>query len=863
MPARKINIDQVPDAVISQIATTNSNANSAIAIANTANLQGVRLGAYNASTNTPTLTTDASAVTAGAFYDVTVAGTSSITGTSTVFGVGDRLAKSGSIWYRIPTLDYAKISNWQVQNYAIGSQVNYLGIDYVANIACVSTDVPGVSINWIERLAYTKKFVLSADFSSMIVNGVFGYVDKASGTFKSDQNFRRTDYISVRQGDTISYKLIGHTVISSIAIYNDAKVFLSSGVSGAVNSTAITGSYVVPAGVTYVIISGERLASNLIFVIGIDYNSASINQVFTNNLTSIIKNATDIVDLKKYAQENLIETQVNLSGYIGTSGQILSATDANWKRTDYITSFEGRQYRLAMIGHTAINSISFYDSANNYISGVKSLVDAGLVEAIATAPANTAFLKLSWGAIGISSTISTCMFLSSLAEKVKFLLATSTAPTVLSFDSVYPKKIYSVANNIDTSLKGFTRSYSACVYLDHFFNGITQEYDLQIAETSRDSMRFISPINVTGPDETNPAIAYNDDNSTVKKYTKNLTIKGPVITTVQKTVQHVSTLATSGQSLNPRILCIGDSITYGERATFPSETQIQNYPLLTKQLFEMDRLDNAGTGFGCTLLGTQKRSLDYTYKGSNTINACHEGRRGWTIDQYIATGSPFWNATTSKFSVKTWLDQYRTLDDTGVRLASNSSAKGSLVTDVTAFDVCLPSHIVIMLGANGGDTATDFIAKLNALIATIKAEYTANAWGIINISFALFDSAGTYFPSKHPKFDASIAFWNDLNGSQPTRHERMFLLNREYINTNLATDNEDTNRVFYLPAYFTMPTAESAVIRQVPTPTTKNFFGNQDTNTKYGWYPTVHLNPDAHFSFAYQLYSWVKYTFTL
>lgn len=61
---------------------------------------GAYKGTWNASTNTPTLTTTPS--TNGDFYIVSVAGTQSVTGTSTAFSVGDQLRSNGTAWQRIP-----------------------------------------------------------------------------------------------------------------------------------------------------------------------------------------------------------------------------------------------------------------------------------------------------------------------------------------------------------------------------------------------------------------------------------------------------------------------------------------------------------------------------------------------------------------------------------------------------------------------------------------------------------------------------------------------------------------------------------------------------------------------------------------
>ncbi|WPU91785.1 SGNH/GDSL hydrolase family protein [Mucilaginibacter sabulilitoris] len=59
-----------------------------------------------------------------------------------------------------------KIVPWVAGTYSLGEQVNYLGKDWVANSAAISTDVPGTSTKWSERLvAYlgTDKVVYTTD----------------------------------------------------------------------------------------------------------------------------------------------------------------------------------------------------------------------------------------------------------------------------------------------------------------------------------------------------------------------------------------------------------------------------------------------------------------------------------------------------------------------------------------------------------------------------------------------------------------------------------------------------------------------------------------------------------------------------
>ena len=83
------------------------------------------------------------------------------------------------------------------------------------------------------------------------------------------------------------------------------------------------------------------------------------------------------------------------------------------------------------------------------------------------------------------------------------------------------------------------------------------------------------------------------------------------------------------------------------------------------------------------------------------------------------------------------------MDDNGVRLASNSPSKGTLVTDVNAWDVCTPTHVVFALGAND-PINYDWLGNIKLAIDSIHSEL-----GQIKIAVAHTDSAGTFFPSLH------------------------------------------------------------------------------------------------------------------
>ncbi|WP_428657587.1 sialate O-acetylesterase [Runella sp.] len=73
--------------------------NAVIEAYNNLTTQGNFRGGWNASTNSPALTATPSA--ANDYYEVTVAGTQSITGSSTAFVLGDRVKSNGTAWVKV------------------------------------------------------------------------------------------------------------------------------------------------------------------------------------------------------------------------------------------------------------------------------------------------------------------------------------------------------------------------------------------------------------------------------------------------------------------------------------------------------------------------------------------------------------------------------------------------------------------------------------------------------------------------------------------------------------------------------------------------------------------------------------------
>lgn len=166
-------------------------------------------------------------------------------------------------------------------------------------------------------------------------------------------------------------------------------------------------------------------------------------------------------------------------------------------------------------------------------------------------------------------------------------------------------------------------------------------------------------------------------------------------------------------------------------------------------------------------------------------------------------------------------------------------------------DVCLPTHILIMLSMNGGAT----IEQYNTMISAIKTTAPNCIIGI-----AIPDCNGTYFPSKHPTYGEEAAYWvNKQSWNAESQHNQQRNVQRN-VNAEYANAESENNNVYVVPFFFVTPPAESICNRLLPLPDS-----SVNTNSKliydiYGWGPQVHTNAYGHMHWGYQLYSWIKYT---
>ncbi|MBE6723607.1 MAG: hypothetical protein E7576_00200 [Ruminococcaceae bacterium] len=418
--------------------------------------------------------------------------------------------------------------------------------------------------------------------------------------------------------------------------------------------------------------------------------------------------------------------------------------------------------------------------------------------------------------------------------------------------TIYPPAVYTVSNDLELN-----RNYSARLYLDHMLNGLEEEYRIRFPNGRLD-YDFFSPVKVTSPSAEDPNIVYNRGEACFEDTAEIPLLLNGALSGERFSVRHRSVLNSVSGKVTPRILCIGDSITWGEGAVTP-ECPGDNrvYWLKCLELLKQDQIDSGGSGYGALFLGKAvRRSRRFVYKSNECeVSGNCEGYRGWSFSTFYSEHSPFYDAGTGKFSVNKWLAAYRTMDDSGKRLSVGAgTGSGIDESNVNEIDVCAPTVVTIMLGANGGGTAEQF----KKLVSDIREEYPA-----VPIGLMVSDSAGTFFPSEHPAASRELTYWNNTardQGDAGHRHGIMFRTMKAILDA-FGGDEAERDNIFILPFYFVQQTAESGEMRSVPEPAAEFPFmrAQSELYTRFGWCPTTHVNAAAHANFAYQLYAWLKY----
>lgn len=528
-----------------------------------------------------------------------------------------------------------------------------------------------------------------------------------------------------------------------------------------------------------------------------------------------------------------------------------------------------------------------------------------------------------------------CSYVDYIGKQIDDKISGSSSRTDLTI--MPPKKIYNVFND----LKGVgeddlyaVRFHASTLFFDHLVNGITEDLDVDFAETGNEKINFFAPEMTTNVSTVTKTIAYNNG----AKY------NGGSFSVIQKNVKE-----SVGASKFPKILTIGDSVTTGYLSNIGNKTGLPNqYWAVIKEQFEQSRIDASDNSslHNCLLLGHKSSciwNMTYGTATNRQLKAYAEGYAGWgssthmywsrnwgvrgqglwdllglgngtgtdftnsaaqqlsmftTPEGYLAPKNtaaflayinseltlslttysdavnalnakeadpenPFYSKTTAAggviaFSMLTYLNRYKTLNNDGTTRLVVGSTAGTKVTDVNAYDVCLPTHLIIQHSHNDGDVIW-FADNMKKWTDAIKAEYSANGWTAPFIGISVIRHTGTFYPKRYPMFDrASITLWTSNQNTGYNNTQK--IINKFWV----SDANEDSEKVYILPSMHVQPPAWGIPFRSVNTPEfditgyTQHLFRVLD-----GAGATYHPNSIAHRCWGMQMYAWVRWTLSL
>jgi hypothetical protein len=309
---------------------------------------------WNASTNTPTLTTTPSAT--GDFYIVSVAGTQSITGSSTAFLVGDRIISNGAAWVKTAT----------------------------------STVIANSSIT-PEKTNFLKQGKNLFDKSKATLNFFLGNTDGAV----SNTTYAYTDYMPVLPSTT--YYGFGNTGMRFTTYYDANKAYVAGGSSNTI------ASFTTPANVYFVRVTFEKGDIDVFqfekgsartayerFVYKLDETYVLNNNILTDSYAD--SSVTDIKLKNTYAKANKTKnlfdkTKSTLNFFLANTGGTTANTEYGY--SDYMpvlpsTSYFGK-------GNNPMRFTTYYDANKVYVAGGSN----GEIVTFTT-PANVYFVRVTF-----------------------------------------------------------------------------------------------------------------------------------------------------------------------------------------------------------------------------------------------------------------------------------------------------------------------------------------------------------------------------------------------------------------------------------------------------------------------------------
>ncbi|MGV3560777.1 hypothetical protein [Larkinella arboricola] len=200
---------------------------------------------------------------------------------------------------------------------------------------------------------------------------------------------------------------------------------------------------------------------------------------------------------------------------------------------------------------------------------------------------------------------------------------------------------------------------------------------------------------------------------------------------------------------------------------------------------------------------------------------------------------------TNRFSITKWLERYKTLAEDGLTRLTVGSTAGTQVSNVNAYDVCTPTHIVLALGENDRLFYSNYAEIANDLLE-LAAECKAQVAGV-HVAICSTQMPGPMFPERHQAYKGKF---------YQSHHNAKYDFYKELSSRFSTLAQQVTAKTYLVPTWHCMtPLSHSTTSEQVDEATGSIVQVGIDDYNHPGYHATR--------SGGAQLYGWIAYTQTL
>ena len=548
----------------------------------------------------------------------------------------------------------------------------------------------------------------------------------------------------------------------------------------------------------------------------------------------------------RHSMFNYVKGKFTIDGHIIYHNGLVGRIPSGWVCTNFISVMpRSKLYINNTKTWFGDMGIAFYDESYAYVSGFDAHVFSDSGYAIIDVPDTAYFFRTTAKQGNEDAYIVLSMpayeSLKEIESRVSSLEAAIGESSLTPIELYATSPIYSVLNSIDKS-----RNYAQEYGIDHLiYNNSEQNKDIGFTEYMNDHLIIAPPLSSEMTEDT--------EESAIQLDIKSSYFDTSSYSNKQQIVRYVK--ETFGQDKFPKVLVIGDSVTYGYLASYQKKGSNPNpYWAWTKWYFEMDRINdfasNPDKSNYLTIGVPSPYGIFSSFSiGDSSYKVYAVAKGGWSASDLFLPYfenedniNPFYDPDSETFSLKYFVDNYKTLNDDGKTRLSVGSTAGPLVDDVTKWDVCTPTHVVINLNHNS--SLSEYQTNITNVVNKIKQEYP----NMIIILMSI-DEIGTYFPNKYSDYYVNSLGKNGLHDKNLTIYK--------WIRENLENES---NKIYVCSGNLIQPTVFSYPSIEMELSYSAGDASNLYNSKSDGGGPNYHPNNRAHSAWGYQLYALIKWT---